>query len=252
MSESLRQFIESATRDWPAIVADAEAIQERIIAESPYVDAANFQVIHPSDLKRLFDAYDETFFAGKIRSALAGAPLNFRFSRRMTSAGGKMTRKTKRDGSKSFEIAVSSTLLYNCFHGDDHRPITTNGIECRNRMEALQRVMEHEITHLVEDVVWNKSSCSRPRFQGICQRLFGHTEYTHALITHRERTYAQYGIHPGLVVRFHVDGAAQTGIVNRVTKRATVLVETDEGELYSDGKRYTKYYVPPRMLEIVR
>ncbi len=52
-------------------------------------------------------------------------------------------------------------------------------------------------------------------------------------------------------VRFRVDGEELTGIVNRVTKRATVLVERDGGRRYSDGKQYAKYYVPPRMLEIV-
>jgi hypothetical protein len=35
-----------------------------------------------------------------------------------------------------------------------------------------------------------------------------------------------------------------TGRVNRLTKRATVLVEAPEGESFSDGHRYRKYYVP--------
>ena len=52
-------------------------------------------------------------------------------------------------------------------------------------------------------------------------------------------------------VSFKIDGRALTGIVNRVTKRATVLVEDDEGRLYSDNKRYLKYYVPLSMLEVV-
>jgi hypothetical protein len=37
--------------------------------------------------------------------------------------------------------------------------------------------------------------------------------------------------------------------VNRVTKRATVLVEDARGVRYSDGRRYAKFYVPVGMLE---
>ena len=34
------------------------------------------------------------------------------------------------------------------------------------------------------------------------------------------------------------------GRVNRLTKRATVLVEDPEGERFSDGRSYRRYYVP--------
>jgi hypothetical protein len=50
-------------------------------------------------------------------------------------------------------------------------------------------------------------------------------------------------------VRFRLDGRHYTGRVNRITKRATVLVEDRSGERYSDGKRYAKFYVPLEMLE---
>jgi len=39
--------------------------------------------------------------------------------------------------------------------------------------------------------------------------------------------------------------------VNRITKRATVLVEDERGMRYSDGKRYAKFYVPVASLELV-
>ena len=40
-----------------------------------------------------------------------------------------------------------------------------------------------------------------------------------------------------------------TGIVNKITKRATVLVADSNGMLYSDGQRYERYYVPLSGLE---
>ena len=39
------------------------------------------------------------------------------------------------------------------------------------------------------------------------------------------------------------------GRVNRITKRATVLVEDIGGQPYSDGLRYKIYYVPIAHLE---
>jgi len=54
-----------------------------------------------------------------------------------------------------------------------------------------------------------------------------------------------------MTVRFRFDGVERKGVVNRINKRATVLVEDRRGEQYSDGKRYAKFYVPVQMLEAV-
>jgi hypothetical protein len=67
--------------------------------------------------------------------------------------------------------------------------------------------------------------------------------HTHNLITQRERA-AESGIRVGSPVRFRFEGRNLEGRVNRITKRATVLVEDPAGMLYSDGHRYKGYYVP--------
>jgi hypothetical protein len=41
------------------------------------------------------------------------------------------------------------------------------------------------------------------------------------------------------------------GRVNRITKRATVLVEDPDGVKYSNGLRYRTYYVPIACLELL-
>ena len=51
-------------------------------------------------------------------------------------------------------------------------------------------------------------------------------------------------------MRFRFDGIEHTGVVNRVSKRATVLVGP-QGRRYTDGKHYNKFYVPVQMLEAV-
>jgi hypothetical protein len=86
----------------------------------------------------------------------------------MTQAGGKAGRRELRDNSgkvvrTEYEIAVSTTLLFQTFQ-EDHRPVVMSGIECRDRLAALQRVMEHEMTYLVEMLIWVTSSCAAPRF----------------------------------------------------------------------------------------
>jgi hypothetical protein len=40
-------------------------------------------------------------------------------------------------------------------------------------------------------------------------------------------------------------------VVRRITRRATVLVESPHGPLYSDGRRYLIFYVPLDLLSPV-
>ena len=61
----------------------------------------------------------------------------------------------------------------------------------------------------------------------------------------------KFGIKSGMMVRFRFDGVEHEGVVNRINKRATVLVEDRRGERYSDGKHYTKFYVSVQMLDAV-
>jgi hypothetical protein len=249
----LLQIVESVSFDAQWISACAARISAVVLETSEYLDSHNFSVIHPDDLKLLFAEYDARFFDGQIKASLGAIPLSFGLSRRMTSAGGKTVSYTDRiTGSRRFEIAISTTMLFGCFRKDDHRPITASGIECRNRLDALLRVMEHEIVHLVEMLLWQESSCRQERFGSITRRFFGHTENCHRLITPKERAVVQFGIKPGVTVRFRFDGEELTGIVNRVNQRATVLVESADGQRYNNGKHYTKFYVPVQSLKPIQ
>lgn len=215
------------------------------LARSRYLQSGNFRSIHDDDLAILFAEYDREFFRGACLASLAGRRLDFRVSTRMTSAGGKTFhyRPRHRSGQEWFEIAVSAPLLYQTFRDVD-RPVTVCGVSCQDRLEALQRIFEHELTHLVELISWQNSECSAPRFQSIANRMFLHQEHTHNLITQSERAKVKFGIAPGSLVQFEYEGRLYQGIVNRVTKRATVLVEDAAGQQYSNGKRYVKFYIP--------
>lgn len=251
MPGDLLQIVESTTLNADEISGRTAQIHAVVLSKSKYIDDSNFTRIHTTDLELLFAEYDNDFFDGQIKETLGTIPLYFRLSKRMTSSGGKTACHADRSGSRWYEISVSTTILFGCFDGEDHRPIAASGITCRDRLDALQRVMEHELVHLIEMLLWGKSSCSQSRFHSITLRFFGHTENKHLLITPREKALAKFGVKPGMAVRFSFDGVEHTGIVNRISKRATVLVEDREGQRYSDGKHYVKFYVPVQLLEAV-
>jgi hypothetical protein len=251
MPGNLRQIVESTALNAEEISGRTAQIHAIVLSKSKYIDDPNFTGIHTTDLELLFAEYDNEFFDGQIKETLGTIPLYFRLSKRMTSSGGKAACHADRSGRRWYEISVSTTILFGCFTGEDHRPITASGITCRDRLDALQRIMEHELVHLIEMLLWGKSSCSQSRFHSITLRFFGHTENKHLLITPREKALVKFGIRPGIAVRFRFDGVEHTGIVNRISKRATVLVEDREGQRYSDGKHYLKFYVPVQLLEAV-
>ena len=223
-------------------------IGREILAASPWIDQPDFTAIHPDDLAFLFQAYDRRFLKGFARRRLAPEALAFRLSSRMTRAGGQTTRRVRADDGVDYEIAVSTEVLFNGF-ADGDPPVSVAGIPCANRLEALQRIFEHEIVHLVELLRTGETNCGAPPFQELAHRLFRHRNHTHTLITRVERA-AQRGIRVGSRVAFMYQGKRHVGRVNRVTKRATVLVEDPQGERYSDGRRYRKYYVPLAGLEL--
>ena len=217
-------------------------IHQDILAHSRHIWHSDFTAIHPEDLEFLFGAYDQRFLAGNCRLALNGQDIRFRLSPRMTSAGGKTTRFLARTGEVHYEIAIAGSMLFDGFRSTDRRT-SVCGIDCENRLEALQRIFEHELVHLIELFCWETSNCRAGRFQAIARRLFLHQAHTHSLITRRERAAAS-GIRPGSHVSFEFEGLRLRGRVNRVTKRATVLVEDPGGQKHSDDSRYKTYYVP--------
>lgn len=213
-----------------------------------------FHRIVPADLALLFGAYDRAFFDGAIREALegpTGGPLTFDVSRRMIRSGGMTRREERRSAAgvqRRFSIGVSATLLGGTFR-DEERSINVCGVPCADRLDALLRIFEHELIHLCEFLCWEKSNCRGRPFARFVLTFFGHTEPTHELVTPHERARSTLGIGVGARVRFRAGRRVHEGIVNRITRRATVLVPDEDGTRYSDGRTYSKYYVPLDALE---
>lgn len=228
-------------------------IHAEVLSQSSHMREPNFRAFHADDLAYMFQLYDQRVFQGACSQALQGRPLTFHLSSRMTRAGGRTTWKTTRQRHspvvhEEFSVTVSSHLLFQTFR-DEQRSVTVTGLVCHNRLQAMQRIVEHEIVHLGERLAWNESNCAARRFQSIARRLFGHQAHTHDLVTTSEVARQQHGIRRGSRVSFEYDGCRYEGVVNRITKRVTVLVPDDEGIRYSDGKRYRKFYIPLQMLQ---
>lgn len=211
------------------------------------LDRPNFQQVSGDDLQRMATLYDQRFFDSRLLKLAVAEGLSFGWSKRLTKNAGKTVTHYPpgyRSGQRRrFEVVLSAPLLFQTFRDVD-RPIEVTGLVCKDRLEAMQRVLEHELVHLLEMVVWDCSSCDQARFQHIAARTFGHTRHRHNLITQRERAAERFKVRVGSTVQFTFEQRVLQGVVNRITRRATVLVLDQQGMLFSDGKRYRKYYVP--------
>jgi hypothetical protein len=216
-------------------------IRSELLANSRHIKEPNFTAIDPRDVEFLFDAYDSRFLDGLCRPALAGRRLTWKLSGLLTRSGGITKHIRHRGGEVSFEIMIASAMLFEGFR-EGSGPASVAGVECHTRVDALQRIVEHELIHLLEFLCWDTSNCSKPRFQEIASRLFLHRAHTHSLMTRRVQA-AKLGIRRGSLVMFHFQGRPVVGRVARVSRRATVLVEDAKGVRYTDGKFYAKYSV---------
>jgi len=237
------------------IISKCKLIYDSIVTSPTAIVSGNFTVIGVADLELLFELYDRLFFDGLLNRSIQedGATIRFRLSRRMTSSGGTTERLRPRSGHSprdSYTITVSTFLLFQSFR-DSSRKINVGGLECKDRLEALQRIFEHELLHLTEFLTWGASSCSRENFKILSRRIFGHEGVHHQLVTPREIAARTLDIRPGDRVGFDFEGRQRTGIVNRITKRATVLVEDPNGRLFSNGVKYETFYVPLEWLRKV-
>ncbi len=252
--ERLRRWDRAPARTPADIRTRAGTVRQAVTGASDRIDGGNFTRIGTADLVLLFEAYDRQFFSGALSAALSapeGIRVGFRLSSRMTRAGGKTFRYRGTGGRPpAYEIAISSHLLFANFT-EPGAVATVNGVTCRDRFGALQRIFEHELIHLVEFELTGRSSCRSGAFLDRARRVFGHEATTHRLETVQERVARETGVSVGDRVAFRFDGRRLEGRVNRITKRATVLVASPSGEPYTDGGRYDKYYVPLGRLERV-
>lgn len=227
-------------------------VLELLARSSPNLAGGTFRQLSGQDLSLAFDAIDEVFLDGELRRAShqPGKDLGFRVATRMTHTGGTtLARRNSRHGGMEYTISVSPQVIHNTFQTVPQAVVC--GLVCRDMRMALLRIMQHEMIHLAEFLVWKDSSCAAPRFRSMVRGLFGHTESKHRMLTPAQRAQATHQVAPGDPVEFLFEGVMRRGRVNRIHRRATVLVADPAGQRYSDGGRYLKFYVPLNQLRVV-
>ena len=214
------------------------------IRQSPDFKSGQFDTFSGRDLRLVFDLYDQYFFSRQLRHLLDGSGSNISFdvSTRMTSAGASIRKVPARapDVAPAYRITASAPVLFASFNGT-RATFEVNGVSCRDRLEALQVLMEHEIVHLCEFILWGTSSHAK-RFKEMAHGVFGHTDFRHMLITARQQAETRFGVRVGDLVTFVFDGRRVSGQVTRITKRATVLVPNTRPASRSSWPH--KFYVP--------
>lgn len=246
----LRRAVEAFCHSPAAVAAAQERVRVAFLSRSRY--ASRPKGLSAADLELLFGLYDGEFFGGALAESVEwggdDTKLSFRVSSRMTSAAGKLYARLPRRGRGPvrYEIALSGHLLELNFRGG--RGAEVNGLACRDRADALMRVFEHELLHLVERLLTGTSSCRKAPFKALAARFFGHADVTHRLDTPRTKARDLLGLSVGDPVRFSHAGRSLAGRINRIGKRVTVLVPDERGTLYTDRRRYRKFYVPLSLL----
>jgi hypothetical protein len=223
---------------------------ELFMAQSAHVKSSDITEISNRDLNLLFACYDLVFFDNWFKESFPGT-LQFSFSRRMTKSAGKTYYPRDADPAKPeslvIQVKISIDLIF--AYGKLEETNQVGGLSAQNRLEALQLVLEHELIHVIEFIHFHNSSCKGKRFKTMAYNLFGHTESYHRLPTNQQIARQKLGLAVGDSVSFSFQGRIMIGILHAIHKRGIVMVPDKQGA-YVDrrGQRYTKYYVPLRML----
>lgn len=206
-----------------------------------------------SDLHLLFNAYDQVFFHYWFRDHFAGL-IKLSLSKRMTKSAGITIcpKKIAEIAAKELTIEIRIGVDFFLKYDQAADPVNVCGLATNNSLQALQLVMEHEICHVIEFVLYHSSSCKKPRFKTMAANCFGHTSSLHQLPTIRQLASSRLGIKIGDRVAFVYEHRELKGIISNINKNATVMVPEKRG-VFADkhGKRYTKYYVALNLLKKV-
>lgn len=240
-------------------VFNAEAIRRkrteiarRLVAVSPNIKDRRITRIAPSDLKILFELYNEIFLGNRFFQSFSGQ-MKFSLSRRLTRNAGKTICPKAIGRMKPEEVVIEIRMGVDFFFDFDEVASTkkVNGLPCRNALEAFQLVFEHELCHAIEFINFHTSNCSRERFKTIAKNLFGHLEVYHQLPTTRRIVQEKLGLKIGDTVSFMYGNRRLKGLLYQINKRAIVMVKANNGD-YTDGEgnRYQKYFVPVELLSV--
>ncbi|WMJ78857.1 MULTISPECIES: hypothetical protein [unclassified Sedimentibacter] len=223
-----------------------ETIKKQLFERSINIKTDNFSKIEDNDLYILFELYDEIFLCSWFKDNFKGKII-LKLSKQLSRAAGntktsKCIAEMKPEDIK-FEIKISLNHLANFNKVDRIKYV--GGIEAASVLDGLMLVFEHEICHVIEFLIYHKSSCSKKTFKNLIFNIFGHVESTHKLIGVKEANMSIFGMRPGDNVKFMAEGRTYNGFIQKINTRATVMCFDERGRYIDEfGRRLTKFYVP--------
>lgn len=224
------------------IMSKRQYIKEKLIEKSLHIDKENFSEINNSDLEILFGLYNSIFLSNIIDEK---EQISVKFSKRLKSSGGiTKAYETKNGNYYRFDISINISMIFRYSYEGENREAC--GIKIKSSLDALLIIFEHELCHVLEFLCYKSSNCKKDRFKKMANNIFGHNGSTHGLLTISEKLKKEYGFIVGDLVSFEYEGQMLTGQIHRITKRATVFVENENGIFINSNnkKRYNKYLIP--------
>lgn len=221
-------------------------LRNEFIFKSKNIDDGEVKEISTDDLQLLFNLYDKYFFRNYFKENFRGK-ITFSLSRRMSRSAGKTIvpriNTSLEEDKQKYEIRIGVNFLFQYYELDREKLV--GGVKTRDSLHALFMIFEHEFIHFIEFYVFGDSSCKNDRFKSIAMNIFAHKDVYHSLPTNREIVNRSLGIKIGDKVDFLYEGKIKNGVINRINKRATVMVLDRRGN-YIDryGNKYIKYYIP--------
>jgi hypothetical protein len=150
---------------------------------------AFFDKLNKDQLHYIFDLYDKLFFNNEIKHKIKeeGSTLTIiPASDSMTKTGGLCTKIGCEHSIKIAFGVLSQTFVKN------KNKLSTNGLECEDRLNCLQLVLEHEMIHLIVNL-WSGQFTNKDNiklfdshghvFRCLAKSFFGHTDVTHGLLS---------------------------------------------------------------------
>lgn len=227
-------------------------VTELLILKSSGMKNPQLTSISTADLRLLFELYDWVFFKNWFKDHYKGI-MKFSLSRKMTTSAGKTIcpKNIGRIRPEDLVLEIRIGIDFFLYYGQLAKSNTVCGSKANNSLEALMLVFEHELCHILEFLLFHKSSCRGSRFKTMANNMFGHTDSYHKLPTNKQIANKVFGFKIGDDVTFEYKDKKLTGLLYNINKRAVVLVSDRNGILADrHGTRYSKYYVPLNRLDI--
>jgi hypothetical protein len=154
------------------------------------VSTAHFTSLTPKMLEHLFKLYDRYFFNRKISKLIDGdkrCSLKFivnKKDKKTTTAG--IAEMEWDNRSCNMVMKFPQSLYLKIFNKDINERYRVNGVMCSDRLQCLQYVFEHELTHLLMYMYEWYNKVEIPvhgdEYKSLVKKLFGHTKIKHSLL----------------------------------------------------------------------